>query len=117
MWSNYKNSIMAGMSISLGTFAYLITLQKTNNIFISATMFYIGLCIILSCQLSLFTGQVLSLKVNGYTEQSYRLSYISNKEYIKTLFNTWISNLIGSIITAILLVQILHPRCRTNSHY
>lgn len=28
-------SIFAGVSISLGAFAYLITLQKTNNIFLT----------------------------------------------------------------------------------
>jgi nitrite transporter NirC len=105
----YKQSLLAGMSISVGAFAYLITLQKTNNPFISAMMFYTGLCIILSCQLHLFTGQVLSLKVDGYTEQSYRQSYISNKAYITTLVKTWIGNLIGSIITSILLLQVLHP--------
>ena len=30
-------SIFAGVSISLGAFAYLITLQKTNNIFLKKT--------------------------------------------------------------------------------
>lgn len=110
--NEFKKSISAGMSISLGTFAYLIVLQKTNNMFVSAIMFYMGLCIILSHQLSLFTGQILSLKVKDYTKQYYTNSNISNKEYILTLTKTWIGNLIGSVITTVLLFQILHPNVR-----
>ena len=36
-------------------------------------------------------------------------SSISTKDYIKTLSKTWIGNLIGSVITTILLFQVLHP--------
>ena len=35
-------SIFAGVSISLGAFAYLITLQKTNNIFLSSLVPVMG---------------------------------------------------------------------------
>ena len=105
----YKNSIMAGMSISLGAFAYLITLQKTNNPFIASMMFYTGLSLVLIFGFDLFTGQVLGLKTNTYTQQYFSSSRISTKEYIKTLSKTWIGNLIGSVITTILLFQVLHP--------
>jgi nitrite transporter NirC len=109
MLNKYKNSIVAGMCISLGTFAYLVTLQKTNNPFLSSIMFYIGLSLILLFRFELFTGQVLSLKVYMYTEEHFRLNDISIKEYIITLTRTWIGNLIGSVITTIALFQILHP--------
>lgn len=109
MWSKYKNSIMAGASISLGAFAYLITLQKTNNPFIASMMFYTGLSLVLIFGFDLFTGQVVSLRTDTYTQQYFTKSSISIKDYIKTLSKTWIGNLIGSIITTILLFQVLHP--------
>lgn len=107
--NKYKNSIVAGMCISLGAFAYLVTLQKTNNSFLGSLMFYVGLSLILLFRFELFTGQVLSLKVDIYTEEHFRPSDISIKQYIKTLTRTWIGNLIGSIITTVALFQILHP--------
>jgi len=109
MISKYKNSIMAGVSISLGTFAYLITLQKTNSPFIASIMFYLGLSLVMIFGFDLFTGQVLSLKTDTYTQQYFSKSNISIKEYIKTLTKTWIGNLIGSVITTIALFQVLHP--------
>jgi len=105
----YKNSIMAGVSISLGTFAYLITLQKTNNPFIASIMFYLGLSLVMIFGFDLFTGQVLSLKIDTYTQQYFSKSNISIKDYIKTLIKTWIGNLIGSVITTVALFQVLHP--------
>lgn len=109
MLNKYKNSIVGGMCISLGTFAYLITLQKTKNPFLSSIMFYIGLSLIMVFRFELFTGQVLSLKVDMYTEEHFRLSNISLRKYMETLTRTWIGNLIGSIMTTIALFQILHP--------
>lgn len=109
MMSRYKNSIMAGASISLGTFSYLITLQKTNNIFVSSLMFYTGLSLVLALGFELFTGQVLTLKIDTYTSQYFTKSSISAKDYIIMLAKTWLGNLIGSVITTVLLFQILHP--------
>ena len=109
MWSKYKNSIMAGVSISLGAFAYLITLQKTNDSFIASIMFYTGLSLVLIFGFDLFTGQVLGLKTDTYTLKYFSKSSISTNGYIKTLTKTWIGNLIGSVITTILLFQVLHP--------
>jgi len=109
MWSKYKNSIMAGASISLGTFAYLITLQRVNNPFIASIMFYLGLSLVMIFGFDLFTGQVLGLKTDTYTLQYFTKSSISIKEYIITLSKTWLGNLIGSVITTILLFQVLHP--------
>lgn len=106
---DFKKSIMGGACISLGVFVYLITLQKTNNIFISAAVFYLGLSLILIFNQGLFTGQVLSLKVSHYGEIHNFSSHITNKLYIKQLSLTLLGNLIGSIITTILLAQILHP--------
>ena len=95
--NNIKKSIVGGAFISLGAFAFLITLQKTNNIFISSMMFYLGLSLIMITKQNLFTGQVL-------TKADLPL-----QEYAKTLLMTWLGNCIGSIITTILLSTILLP--------
>jgi len=105
----YKHSIMAGVSISLGTFTYLTTLQKTNNPFIASMTFYVGLSLVMIFGFDLFTGKVLSLKVDTYTLKYFSKSRISTKDYIKTLSKTWLGNLAGSIITTVALFQVLHP--------
>lgn len=89
--------IFGGAFISLGAFAYLTVLQKTNNIFLASMCFYLGLSLIMITKQNLFTGQVLT-KAN-----------LSIRKYIDTLIKTWIFNFIGSVITTILLNQILHP--------
>jgi formate/nitrite transporter FocA (FNT family) len=92
-----KKSILGGAFISLGAFAYLITLQKTNNIFLASICFYLGLSLIMITKQNLFTGQV------------FTKSNLPIREYIDTLLKTWYLNFIGSVITTILLIQILHP--------
>lgn len=83
--------------ISLGSFCYLTTLSKTQNPFLASITFFLGLSLIMITKQSLFTGMVLTK------------AYLPLKEYIKTLSITWIFNFIGSIITTVLLNQILHP--------
>lgn len=95
--NNLKKSIIGGGCISLGAFAYLITLQKTNNPFIASAMFYLGLSLILVFQQNLFTGQV------------YTKSDLKPMDYTVTLISTWTGNFIGSIITTVLLYQIIQP--------
>jgi formate/nitrite transporter FocA (FNT family) len=97
MMNETKKGIFGGVFISLGAFAYLTVLQKTNNIFLASLCFYLGLSLIMITKQNLFTGQVLT-KAN-----------LPIREYIDTLIKTWIFNFIGSIITTILLSQILHP--------
>jgi formate/nitrite transporter FocA (FNT family) len=92
-----KKSIYGGSMISLGAFAYLIVLQKTNNIFLASMCFYLGLSLIMLTKQNLFTGQI------------FTRSHLPIREYIDTLINTWLFNFIGSIITTILLSQIFHP--------
>lgn len=92
--NNVLKSILGGMCIGLGCFAYLITLQKTNNPVIASATFYVGLSLILFNKYKLFTGEI------------YTKANLSLKEYIKTLTFTWTGNLIGSIIIVILLNQI-----------
>lgn len=113
MLNEFKKSICGGIAISIGIFAYLITLNKTNNIFLSAITFYTGLCIILTYGFNLYTGKVLTLKVANFTMNYFQTNNISNKEYIIKLVQVWIGNLIGSVITTILLFQILHPDVAT----
>jgi formate/nitrite transporter FocA (FNT family) len=108
-----KKSICGGIAISLGTFSYLTTLSKTNNVFLSAITFYLGLCIIMVYGYNLYTGKVITLKVDTFTMDYFQKSNISNREYIVTLIKVWIGNLIGSIITTIALFQILHPDVTT----
>lgn len=95
--NSIRKSILGGAFISLGAFAFLITLQKTNNIVISSMMFYLGLSLIMITKQNLFTGQILTK------------AELPLQEYIKTLSITWIGNFIGSIVTTILLSIILHP--------
>ena len=95
--NNISKSLSAGAFISLGVFTYLTTLQKTSNIFLASITFYLGLSLVFSFKASLFTGQVLTK------------AELPLQEYIVTLSKTWIGNLIGSVITTILLVQVLHP--------
>lgn len=92
-----KKGIFGGAFISLGAFTYLMVLQKTNNIFLASMCFYLGLSLIMITKQNLFTGQVLT-KAN-----------LSIREYLITLLKTWYLNFIGSVITTILLCQILHP--------
>lgn len=89
---------IGGMFISLGAFAYLITLQKTNNPFLASMTFYLGLSLVMLFQEDLFTGQVLT---------EAHLDFFSG--YVPTLVRTWMCNFVGSIVTTILLNQILHP--------
>jgi nitrite transporter NirC len=93
--NNILKSILGGVCIGLGCFAYLITLQKTNNPVIASSMFYLGLSLILFNKYKLFTGEV------------YTKANLSLKKYIKTLTFTWIGNLVGSVIIVILLNQII----------
>lgn len=73
-------------------------MQKTNNIFLSSITFYLGLCLVFTFNLNLFTGKVLTLRL-------YQLT-LTIKEYILKLIQIWLGNLIGSVITSILLCQI-----------
>lgn len=97
MWNDIKKSIIGGGMISLGAFCYLITLQKTQNIFLASATFFLGLSLILITKQNLFTGQVLTK------------AHLPLQEYIVTLSSTWVFNFLGAIITTILLNQILHP--------
>lgn len=92
-----KKSIIAGSFISLGAFAYLTILNKTNNLPLASLSFYIGLFLILLTQTNLFTGKILTLKTE------------TKLEYITQLTQIWIGNLIGSIISTIILFQIFQP--------
>lgn len=92
-----KKSILAGSFISLGCFSYLTIFNKTNNLPLASLSFYIGLFLILLTQTNLFTGKILTLKTE------------TKLEYISQLMQIWIGNLIGSIISTILLFQIFQP--------
>lgn len=86
-------SIMGGISISIGAYAYLITLNKSNNPILASCVFYIGLALIFVLGANLFTGKVL-------TDGSIK------KGHFKNLSVYWIGNLVGSIIAVVLLNQI-----------
>ncbi|WP_195966779.1 formate/nitrite transporter family protein [Clostridium sp. 1001283B150210_160208_E6] len=90
-------SILGGSFISIGCFAYMITLAKTNNVFLASATFYIGLGLILLFNCNLFTGKVMTL---------YNTKPTIN--YIWDLINIWIYNLFGSMATSILLSQIIN---------
>lgn len=97
MLNEAKKGIFGGAFISLGAFCYLITLQKTQNIFLASITFFLGLSLIMITKQSLFTGQVLTK------------AHLPLQEYLITLTSTWVFNFVGAIITTILLNQILHP--------
>lgn len=87
-----NKSIVGGMSISIGAYAYLIVLNRSGNQLLAACVFYIGLALILTLGTNLFTGRV-------FTD-------VGTDSYFKNLSIYWIGNLIGSIITVLLLNQI-----------
>ena len=95
--NNFTNSILGGSSISLGCFCYLITLSKTNNVFLAAITFYLGLLLIILFNTNLFTGKI------------YSNSHMPIKDYVRSLSITWIGNLIGGVITTVCLYQIIKP--------
>lgn len=95
--NNFIKSILGGLSISLGCFCYLTTLNKTNNVFLAAITFYLGLLLIILFNTNLFTGKI------------YSNSHMSIKNYIHSLSIIWIGNLIGGVITSICLYQIIKP--------
>ncbi|MBU5488876.1 formate/nitrite transporter family protein [Clostridium sp. MSJ-8] len=94
---NFTNSILGGASISLGCFCYLITLSKTNNAFLAAITFYLGLLLIMLFNTNLFTGKV------------YSNSSMALKDYASSLAITWVGNLVGGIVTSVCLYQIIKP--------
>lgn len=87
-----KKSFIGGSFISLGTFAYLVTLQKTGNLFLAAITFYLGLFLILTFKSYLFTGAVYTLR--------------GDNDYVTKLMDIWCFNLLGGGTTTLLLIQI-----------
>lgn len=91
--NKFYKSIIAGASISLGVFIFLFTMVKTGNRLLASCTFYIGLALIFTLKTNLFTGKILSEPVGS------NLYYTNLSIY-------WIGNLLGSIITTILLCQL-----------
>lgn len=97
MVKNILNSVLAGISIGLGGLSYLMSPQPV----VGAALFAVGLFIIVTWQLALFTGQVCRLP--------YRWSQLEL---------TWLGNLAGTGIVAGLLLltrsgQALQTRAAT----
>lgn len=90
-------SLSGGLFISIGTYGYLITLSKTNNVFLASMVFFLGLMLILITETNLFTGQVFT-KAN-----------LPTWEYIETLVDTWFFNFFGASLGAILLSFLYSP--------
>ncbi len=86
---NIPKELFAGSAISMGFYCSLTTLAKTNNPFLSAFMFYVGLALILITKSRLFTGCIYTLH--------------SQNNYIHHLFQIYIFNFIGAIVTTLLL--------------
>lgn len=91
------NSFLGGASISFGCFCYLITLQKTDNVYLASTTFYLGLLLIILMKTDLFTGKVFSN------------SHFKLQEYIKSLAITWLGNLAGGVVASFCFYQIIKP--------
>ena len=82
------SSIGAGVLIALGGFVYLSF--KDNNLFLASFLFSLGLITIISFKLYLFTGKV------GYI-------FDNKPNFLLDLLVCWIGNLIGSVVTGLLL--------------
>lgn len=82
------SSIGAGILIALGGFVYLSF--KDSNAFLAAFLFSLGLITIISFKLYLFTGKV------GYI-------FDNKPSFLLDLLICWIGNLIGSVVTGLLL--------------
>lgn len=79
-------AVLAGMSISLGCFAFL----ASGNKIVGSLFFVVGLFLILNFNFNLFTGKVC-----------YSLD--NKPSYIFRLINIWIGNFVGAIIFAMLI--------------
>ena len=79
-------SILAGIMIGIGATAYL----SSNNKIVGSILFSIGLFIIVTKELNLFTGKV------GYIVNN-------NLSYIKEVFITLIGNAIGTYLVGLIL--------------
>lgn len=90
MFRNYTTpflkAILAGVMIGIGASAYL----STENPYVGALLFTIGLFTIYSLDFYLFTGKV------GYLLENPDLIQISV---------IWLGNLVGTLVTATLLLQ------------
>lgn len=83
---NLSKAILAGIMISLGGAVYL----ASENKIVGAILFSLGLTVILLQSFFLFTGKTAYIFENKFS-------------YTLTLLLIWIGNLIGTIITGILI--------------
>lgn len=81
-------SILAGMAIGIGAIIFL----SVDNKVIGAVLFAVGLYIICTQGLNLYTGKVGYLVVNK-----------DSKAYLGYLLIVWIGNLLGTFLSALLL--------------
>ena len=84
-----KKSIIAGGSISIGAFAYMIVLQKTGLSSLASCVFFVGLLLVFLTGSKLFTGCVLTMR--------------NNEHYWCDLTKVWFGNLVGSVVITLLL--------------
>ena len=77
-------SILAGISISIGAIAFL----SCDNTFIGASLFSIGLLMVCTFNLNLYTGKVC---------------YLNRGVSLKQVIHTWFGNLIGTVLIGTLL--------------
>lgn len=84
-----KKSIIAGGSISIGAFAYMVVLQKTGLSSLASCVFFVGLLLVFLTGSKLFTGCVLTMR--------------NNKHYWCDLTKVWFGNLVGSAVITLLL--------------
>lgn len=87
-----KKSITAGVSISIGAFAYMIVLQKTELSSLAPCVFFVGLLLVFLTESYLFTGCVMTMR--------------DNDEYWYDLIKVWFGNFLGAVITTGLLYVI-----------
>ncbi len=79
-------SVLAGMSISFGCIAFLVS----GNKIVGALFFVVGLFMILNFSFSLFTGKVC-------------YSFDNKPSYILRLLWIWIGNLLGAALMAVMV--------------
>lgn len=82
------SSIGAGFLIAIGGFVYLS--YKETNLFLASFLFSLGLLVIISFKLYLFTGKI------GYI-------FENKAKYLIDLLICWFGNLIGSVSCGLLL--------------
>jgi formate transporter len=96
IWQLLLLGVLAGLYISLGGHAFLVTLEQGMGKILGGVVFSVGLMLVVIAGAELFTGNIIMI-VNTV------VSIYSVKKIIKNWITVYISNFIGSILLVIII--------------